>query len=645
MLLGFSILAISVLLITIFFSFFQKGGFSKGFRIFTGGMIFVAVFTLIPIIIQYNLNADINEKLPLVTVLLSAIQLSTLDADYNFWVEESTKISAFYHVFCVCLCYLMPFATGGFILSFFETFLTKCKYRFLRKKRDVFYFSNLSEKNLRLANSINSERKNVLIIFCNKNDSDLSLIEKAKEEKYLVLESTEIELLHSSRHDVCFFEFYSNEDKNLSVSVDIVTRSLQFKEDYQKHITVFTLTTQSEAVEIITQLNTSFINIILIDPAIRIAYDLLYSNPLTTVLNKKNKNINALVLGTNKIAQEIIKAIIWCGQLGDEYKLSVSVIDKDASKFESQFMREYPEVTDGHYDLKFFDGDISTNELPSIIEKEILTTNYIVVASDNDEENFRTASYLRSLFIRYDIELKNKPNISVLSSNIFKQKNLKLINESTGFNFFYFGEANSIYNYKSLVKSDLEMIALNVSNSYQTKYNPNFHPSKEELIRLYYSNEKERRSNRANALHYKYRLFLMGYGIKAAEQANQAEITAQQKLIEKHNSIKKDPAFVKKFAIIEHDRWTAFNRTEGLIGTDIETVKKIKQITGNHKYPLARYHACICNWDELGELDKELGTDFQTYDSFFIDDMLEILGITNNSKINLSGLHNTIIQI
>ncbi len=640
----FLISALIILISTVVISFTQKKGFSNGFRIFTVGMIIVAVLTLIPLIIQYNLSNAIDEKIPLITVVLSALQLSTLDADYNFWVTESEKTSHVYSVFCIVVFYLMPFVVGGFILSFFEAFLTKCKYKILRRHREVFYFSNLNENTLHLAKTIALDKKKALIVFCNIRDTNSVLLEEVKDNRFLVLDSSEIELLYPSRLGSNYFEFSTDENKNLSVTIKIVSKAQRFNENKQRCIKVFTLSSQVESVEIINQTAKGMINVILVNSAMRVAYDLLYSNPLTCALSKNDKKINCLILGTNKIAEEIIKAIIWCGQLGEDYTLSLLVLDLNATLFESRLQRDYPEIFKENYDVKFVDCDINTSQLSLALEKYALKANYIVISTDNDEANYSTASYLRTFFLRHDKELQNKPNISVLINNINKENNLRLINQSAGFDFLYFGETHSVYDYKSLVDSDLEKIAINVSNSYQSKYKKDFHPSKEELERLYYSNEKDRRSNRANALHYIYRLYLMGFTIKSFDSSSKDEVQKSEEYIKDLDIKKNETVFVEKFSIIEHNRWVAFNRTEGYSGADLEIIKKYMTFTKSHKYPLARYHACICSWDELKKLDKALGTDFCRYDNFFIEDMLEILGIKSNSKINISGIHNILIK-
>lgn len=644
MTLGFLILSIIIFLLTIIFAFSKKDDITKVFRIFASGILLISVIILIPLISLYNENAEINDKIPFVTILFSVLQLSTLDADYNLWARESAKISLAYHIFCMMICYSMPLIVGGLILSFFESFIKKIKYKILRGRRSVFYFSCLNEKNLYLAKTINVDKKNALIVFCNSCNEDPTLLEEAKNYGFLSLSLSETELLHASKFGSNYFEFYTDEDKNLSVSIEIIKCALKLNEKKQHLINIFTLSSQSETTDILTETNTGMINVVLVNPTMKVAYDLLYSNPLTTVL-KDTRKIKCLILGSNKITEEIVKAIIWCGQLGKDYSLSLLIVDKNATFFEACLQRNYPEMINGIYDIKFIDCDIRTNQISSLLEKNAFESNYIVISSDNDEENFRTATYLRTFFLRHNIKLQNKPNISVLISNTNKEKNLKLINNSAGYDFFYFGETHSVFDYKSLVDSELEKIAINVSNSYQTKYNKDFHPSKEELERLYYSNEKDRRSNRANALHYIYRLFLLGYSFKQKNNASSEELHNSEKIVEQLKSKINEPGIAEKFAIIEHDRWTAFNRTEGYTGATFEIIKKYMPITNSHKYPLAKYHACICSWEKLGKLDETLGTNFRSYDSFFINDMFEILGITQNSSINISGIQNILIDI
>ena len=137
-----------------------------------------------------------------------------------------------------------------------------------------------------------------------------------------------------------------------------------------------------------------------------------------------------------------------------------------------------------------------------------------------------------------------------------------------------------------------------------------------------------KRSNRANALHIRYKLFLLGLdytGSADAEEVDMAQYLTEEKL--------------ERMSRSEHDRWMAFLESEGWVGATVEQSKayQLSGISkGRHNCPLLKMHPYICPYDELKERSDALGLpDSTVYDRELITRIPEILhdkwGITGKT--------------
>ena len=89
-----------------------------------------------------------------------------------------------------------------------------------------------------------------------------------------------------------------------------------------------------------------------------------------------------------------------------------------------------------------------------------------------------------------------------------------------------FGSDNDFYSYDLIVNSDVEKLALNSSCVYEEKR------KYDKVFSDYYSrSDLERNSNRTNAIHLIYKLFLQGFGLKQKSKASALEITNSLKLV------------------------------------------------------------------------------------------------------------------
>jgi hypothetical protein len=196
-----------------------------------------------------------------------------------------------------------------------------------------------------------------------------------------------------------------------------------------------------------------------------------------------------------------------------------------------------------------------------------------------------------------------------------------------------FGCINEVYSCENLLNSDLENLSKNVHLAYEEIFSDGPIDVKEALKR-YNLFEVNKRSNRANALHIRYKLRLLGLDYVESD----GEVGEELK-----NYYTKETLDLLSRA--EHDRWMAFLESEGWTQSTKEDVYAYRQSgisKGRHNCPLLKKHPYICEYDALKELSIDLeGKDTTVYDEQLILRIPDILG----NKWNISKKQYKIVKL
>ncbi|MDO4563821.1 MAG: hypothetical protein Q4C12_08335 [Clostridia bacterium] len=503
----------------------------------------------------------------------------------------------------------------------------------------VYYFSELNEKSLTLAESILQNQKGVLIAFCNVGNTNVRLIGEARIAGCALLSENEVSQRLSGRKKRFYFEIAEDMDANLNG----VKKLLQVYENKSvdcNRLKIFLFTTQPEAEIVLNATDKHGIEVNIVNINILTAYKLIYEKPLYE--GEKNNSISVLIIGTTHLATEILRAVLWCGQLGEERSLQITVIDKEAMRCKAILKRNYPELIDGDYTLNFIDVDTETENFKRVLDESCQDTTYVITALDSDKKNIETALYLRAYYLRGSLEFENEPTICAYIQNDTKasvtaefaavdrdriqKKGWDFSTKAAQYYKIYpFGSSRSIYSYEAIMDSEIEKLALNCSAVYELAFSSGAATS-EQILASYNADETNKRSNRAAAIHIKYKLHALGFQMTDASRPSEP-----LKELEDKNTL-------EALSRLEHSRWMAFQRSEGYCGATIEETQKYIEQTKSHKYVRAKLHVCICDWDKLDEAAALFDPDFKKYDENLIKSIPDVLGITDNSKINLSGI-------
>lgn len=633
-----------VLLVTACFAVKKRRKVEDCLRILGTG----AVLTIIVLFIPLNKGLSI--------AFLTALQVGFLNVDYSGLFNEAREISPQYFFFLCTMCIAAPVLIGGIILTFFERAFHLLLYSCLKRFRSIYYFSELNNESFTLALSLKKRGKQhkekFMVVFCNGgNNAAVDLISKAWEEGFVMVPYCEYNCAAKSKRKRYYLQISKDMDLNLSSTKKLIN-SLNKNKMNNKNVRVYLFSDQTEAEIILNSTDKQGLEVMIINEETTIAYDLMFHKPLYEALEKSHsKKLSVLIVGQGGIGKEILKAVLWCGQMGDGYSLSVKAVDKNAEYLRSVFLKDCPEMTSNNYDIDFITADVNTEGFERVLDESCGNCNYIVVCLGDDELNIKTSLFLRGYYIRKSADFNNEPIIAAvvmcdIKSECVKEMtavNKERINKkgwqrspdkSQNYNIHAFGAYSDIYSYEFILNSEIEKLSLNAHAVYELVFSGG-KADQEEIRTSYFLNEINKRSSRANAIHIKYKLYSLGFLMYSKENAPEGKTACGETLIERLA----DEESVYNLSKLDHLRWNAFQRSEGYRGAAIEQAMKYKAFTNNsHKHQRSKLHACICDWEELDKVAEIFDPNFKKYDENFIRLIPQIIGVVHDERINLSGV-------
>lgn len=326
--------------------------------------------------------------------------------------------------------------------------------------------------------------------------------------------------------------------------------------------------------------------------------NLLYENPLFD-LPEGETEARLLIVGAGHLGRQMLRTALWAGQLQD-VRLSVRVLDKDATRAKEEFFTLYPELNSPLYDVLFTDADVLKDDLQKKCGNDWRPT-YATVATGDDELNLATATRLYEALRRKNAAA---PKIFVrvrgkAQSSVF-QKDKSFLSDR---GIHIVGTADYIYKHIRTL-TELEKLGFAVHKSYCGALGL---PASSAVIRQarrdFFASEYNRRSSLASALHIPAKLKEAGVSFDVAEGNTRRKRTPGELAAAFEDAIKKDPALLEKLAQTEHLRWNAYMRSEGWRGASFEEVAGYVQKTKSHKEPLCRLHPCLTTWEELDSFE------------------------------------------
>lgn len=385
---------------------------------------------------------------------------------------------------------------------------------------------------------------------------------------------TLIRLRKYHRHDIRIRVVLMDEDEELNLKKAVQIGKILTMDD-RIELFVLASTPESECLldTLADELSEKATNTIIrrVLPIRNTVYSYLYNNSIFDdfVQIIDEKWISLVIIGLNQYSLEMLKAVLWCGQM-EGYFLRVDVFDQDP-RVQEIFYAQCPGIAkrgtrprfgEDYYDINFHpDIRVETNQLFDALDKLNLPS-WICIDAGNDVINIQLAMAARAYFSRrqlamgklvsHEKQARQHPRIQAI---VQSDERALLIEDNALHNFkkqHYqvecLGKDSALFSHESIFAEAFEKLAL----SAHLKWGESSQFNRFE----YY-----RRSSLATMIFKKYRDLMMP-----------------------------DP---EMRAMVEHKRWNAYMRsTEGYQ-------------YGPWRDDLAKVHPSLLAYDNLTKLDQQ----------------------------------------
>lgn len=573
--------------------------------------------------------------------LVNTLRIVTSDADITLFYEvitEEISVSALAQAYIVLLG-IMHIALPAVSALTAVTVLLRCfssiqMFFANRRKRPMFVFSEVNERTLCLAKSL--EQVKCDVVFANSTADMFNGDTKSKRGMICKDESiSELDVRAKKGKDIYFFCISEDEDLSLSHALQLIERFASVKESEQEKIHIYQFSKHQDFSVFIDSATKGSLDVHCVNEYETLIYNLLDQYPL---MKYGKSSIHVLLHGLSEMNMVALKAIAWCGQISG-FSLRISVVGIDISKRVQELKLTAPGLFTDRYDIRFYNCESET-QIVDVISRECMDVNYIVVSDESDNATMEQGILLRRLFYKLDEKFAACPPIFCYIKEPAKFKLIENLataeanpKRKMNYSLTPFGSLDEVFTYERLVDSALEKLAKNVHLAYEEIFSDGEIDVKDALKR-YNVFEINKRSNRANALHIRYKLLSLGLDYTDDPDAQQVVLSDYY-----------TDASIEQMAISEHDRWMAFLETEGWTPATKDQVYAYRASDiskGRHNCPVLKMHPYICPYAYLKELSEDLeGKDTTVYDEALIQRIPNILG----DKWKVAGKQYRIIKL
>lgn len=308
--------------------------------------------------------------------------------------------------------------------------------------------------------------------------------------------------------------------------------------------------------------------------------------------------LHVTVLGGGVLAEEILKAVYWCGQIAGT-QLFVHVVTNNANDFRNKLISSCPELLEtcmeGSEALKCYprsdsplhnapyaiiDGledDIDAEDIASYPAGVIEKSDYIVVALGEDGRNISTALMLKQVLSRRALR-NGETSHPVIAPAIYDKRladPIAVLHPAAFEPYLIpFALREDRFSCRSVFMSDITVEAWKSGSLYDKKS----HEKKKKDEYSYWAN-----INRA--IHAPYKVFAFGWISDIDLTAN-----AESRYRGSGTDIQPDDL---AFSWMEHRRWNACMRAQGFTAPTEDEHQRFYTVTKQHKDLVRKYHNCL----------------------------------------------------
>lgn len=375
-----------------------------------------------------------------------------------------------YIIFLDILYCVSPLLFGGALLDFLIPIHAQSKLLYAHIfRKEIYYFSEPSEKALALAENLKKKLKSgSIVFFCVPRDDYDDFFSKGFIPFHEKI--TEARSRYFKKNASIVFFYSEKEEKNMEDTLQFIS----LHKDRNSHIFLYTFSTRPEAELLLNSRDTGNLvcRIISESRAAAIKYICLNRKNFDPV----NREVHLLFIGFGSLGTELLRGFLWA-YAWEGRNLFVDIVDKDPRK--EYFFRSFPGLKEGEnsvYDkyqftLNFIEKDVQTLDIENDLPDPELIDN-VYIASGNDASSLEYAIYLRQEFSRYWIRNQTEtaeekvgrkhsvPKIEVVMKNLDASKLEFTDAAGEDYNIRSFLNGCEYYSGKMLLNNPFEITAL-----------------------------------------------------------------------------------------------------------------------------------------------------------------------------------------
>ncbi|MCR5609006.1 MAG: hypothetical protein K6G26_08085 [Lachnospiraceae bacterium] len=516
----------------------------------------------------------------LITSLIRTFVVYFGDGYERIEIEGHNKLTFCYTMLMAFVNLAILIFVAGLIIKFFEGPFQK--FRIMRRRRKYTYiFSGCNEKTLAIAKSIKKPFSKK-IFACAEKEVNAKKKDEISDIKGIIVSETVADIvrrLKNKSKGMEVFLFDETEEENLTQLVE-VCEVLEKRNRKMVKVYVELFETPWNLYNEISENRKGSDKLVI--NFVRSEENFAYNNMLKTsifenaVYDGESRNIKVLIAGMNGRNQELLKTILYLGQMPG-YRLTVMVLDEGQKKnIINRLMPEiYDEcnvVGDAIYKLIYKENiKLSSNDLENILEHEYGDFTYAFVNSDDDIKNVSIATRINTYCQR-----KQRQNYKI-QVNLMDKSMCDKWNKTYAEKLDVVGDFESVYDYNFITMSDIERGTMEIHNVRYPKSNPD-----SPTWVSYSNNEYKRHSVFARTLSFKHKIEII------------------DKFYNSDYSITQRDSIWK---VYEHMRWNVYTRTMGYIKADNSLLEN-GELPDNIRDG-AKVHNDLVVYDELPESEKK----------------------------------------
>lgn len=613
--------ALAIIAIGICLMLDQKRGMM---RIFYGliGLMSVGFVLYIPPFFK-----DYDGLTAIVSNFLNVLKMISLDAnclEYYHTILANLGNGFFAYLYNALLMLVhaaLPVVSAMTAVTLIMRCLSMLQIRMLRgSSKTLYVFSQVNYQSTILAEDISkSDPKGKIVFLEPSSEADHTGL-RDRIHCAVLDESIENIRAKAKRRQVHYYCISEDQEKNLNDALAVLEQLKSENQRTQSNNHIFLFSGDPMVELMMDSLDKGMVEVNVVNEARNVAYQLMEQHPLTDAA--KDKQISVLVVGFSDVAEECVRAISWCGQLYN-YSLKIRMLADFPEHWQVDFRSRFPGLFTSRYDVDLIDCK-GISQLQTALEQHAADAGYIIVADRTEELTVQQAVFLRRFYYRQDPAFKHAPLIYTYTKTAEKGEAIRRLCTAEAkearresYRLTPFGVATEIYSFQNISDSGLEKLAKNVHLVYEDIFSDG-EINAVEAIGRYNLFEVNKRSNRANALHIRYKLAAMG--LKLSEDPEAEEVDFRDYLSEE---------LLEQMTYAEHDRWMAFLESEGWLEASLEQVRAYQASgisKGRHNCPLLKMHPYICPFEDLKDCSDQLGLpDSTVYDRDLISRIPDII--------------------